>query len=377
MARKRRDPYRDEVIRPERILFILSGVMTPCWIALSAVFFPALLLEGVLVGVICTFIFALGGFAVVMGRHWAPKAVFQNEVTEITRPSVWNLEPPPYTMPEGSEQFPVGFPGDTTRILDQKAANAQAGVDEFGRVVPWGALRMGGWRIGKKERWDIEGKDGILLLIGNDKFIRCGENLIFPGDKILMRHEEVWEGALRQLQHLTGGWFIPYDPAFKLYRLSEPGEPWVRHYRESPDVKAHFLDRLGLPGLAKELVLELKRKGVRIADPDSQVSFDTLAETFGGWMERRGVSINRDAFGASTTAAAWATVRHLQSENTRLTTENAIATGHGTELQAQIRDRDRRDAMMYSGGEASTAAPSQIASRFDQMQGGRVRQEGR
>jgi hypothetical protein len=376
MAKKRRDPYRDEAIRPERILFIISGVMTPCWIALSLVFFPGLLLEGVLAGVILTVLFLGVGFVVVMGRHWAPKGVFQNEVVEITRPSVWNLEPPPYTMPENSAQYEADLPAETAKVLDEAATRAQAGVDEFGRVVPWGAIRIGGWRIGKKERWDMEGKDGILLLIGNDKFIRCGENLIFPGDKILMRHEEVWEGTLRQLQHLTG-WFIPYDPAFKLYRLSEPGEPWVRHYRESPDVKAHFLDRLGLPGLTKELILELKRRRVRVEDPDSQLSFDSLADALKGWVERRGMSVNRDAFGASTTAAAWAMVRRLQSENSRLDTELQIATGHGTELQALIRDKDRRDAMMYSGGEASTAAPSQIASRFDQMQGGRVRQEGR
>jgi hypothetical protein len=369
----KRDVYTDEVRRPERILFLVAGIATPAWIAISLAFFPDALLEGVLIGVIFTVLFLGIGFVVVMGRYWAPKAVFTNDVMELTNPQVIHLEPPPFMMPAGVEHTPVPFPEAITQKLDEAARTIRPGYNEFGQLVPWGAMRLGGWRIGKSEQWQMAGKDGILLLVGNAPFVECYENRIFPCGKVLVRHEEVDREILKQLKAATGGWFIPFDPAFKLYRTTEIDAAWANYFRRNGEVKANVLDEMDLNGLVEEMIAMAGRDGHQVDEPQDATSFEEFKGLLSKWLEKKGTAIDRDLYGPATAATAWALVRGLQARNSQLSVDLDIAQGHETDLRATLRGQDRREAMMYSGSRSATAQPQEVTDQLDNIQGYRSR----
>ena len=369
----KRDPYNDEITRPERILFIASGVATPAWIAISLTFWPGALLEGILVGVIFTVFFLGIGFVVVMGRYWAPKAVFTNEVIELTNPEIIHLEAPSFVMPDGAEGTSAPVSEEMKKKLDSLAKNIQPGQNEFGQVVPWGAMRQGGWRIGKGEKWEMEGKDGILLLVGVYPCVEGFENRIFVADRMLIRHEEVDPDILQQLKRATKGWFIPFDPAFKLYVLTGTDPAWYRFFRESPEVKAAVLDKLGIYGLARELAASVRRNGVRVATDGDEASFSELAEALKAYLAKKGVGIEPETYGPATAASIWSLFRGAQAMVSRQSVELDIAHGQITELRSALRGQDRRDAMLYSGGQSTTTPAREVRGSLDNIQGSRSR----
>ncbi len=380
----KREPYNDEVRRPERILMILAVVSTPMWVTICLVFWPdatnsiPVWEDGLIIGLILACLFTVATAVVVLGRYYAPKAVFTNEVCELTTPEIMHLEAPPYVMPEGVQSPNVPLPEEMRKELDTLAKNVRPGVNEFGQLVPWGAVRVGGWRLGQGDRWETEGRDGILLLVGNDQSVEGFENRIFTADKVLVRHEEVHPNILLQLKKLTKGWFVPYDPHSKLYRLTGTDPSWAKYYRKNPDVKINVLDELGIYGLARELKQAIFRNGGRIKEPNSEAEFSELTTALTQWLDKRGISMDRERSGPATAAYAWSLYRGAQADANRTRIDLQIAQGQITELRASLRHEDQRLGSIYSGGGKSPTTPSRaLSGSLEDTQGYRMSAEDR
>lgn len=383
MAKKER--YYDEVRRPERLMVVVAAVAAPVWIAIAEAFFPNAVVGtpawavGGILGLLTVFVAVGLAAVVVMGRYRAPKAIFVNEVTELTVPEIYRLEPPPYMMPGRVPDDAQGLPQDVSEQLDEEARKARPSYNEQGQLVPWGAIRLGGWRLGKSDRWEQEGKDGILLLVGeDDKMVECFENRIFLAPRVLVRHEEIWIGTLTQLKIATDGWFIPFDESCKLYRLGEMAPEWAAACRKSQEVRSVVLDELGLPGLVRELASGLRREGIAVG-PAQQVSFDALAEFCQGWLEKRGVDIRQEKYGPATAAYVWSLYRGLQHRNLQLETDLQVARGESSDLGASLRGRAQQEAALYArGGGMNLTRPTRtLRGAIEDTQGYSMADESR
>lgn len=375
-----RDPYTDEVIRPERALLLIAVALFVGVSITVAIFYPSAVSEvpdwefGLIAGLVLFVIFVGFAAVVVMGRYYAPKAGGPNKQYECTTPEVIHLEPPPYTIPEGQMSSDPSVSEEVRTTLDSRAGAVRPGVNEFGEYVPWGAMRLGGWRIGKSDRWETAGKDGFLLLIGRDDYpIEGYENRWFTSDPVLVRHEEVHPNVLVQLKKMSGGDFIPYKTP--LFRLPAVDPVWVEHYRKSNVALSVVLDRLGIPGLAAELAQSLRRSGVAIGDPaEVAKALEPVAKRY---LDLKGANIERLRFDMATAPYAWSLYRGAQAEASRNGVDLRIAQGHITELRAALRGDDLRQMRVMTGsGYSATRSPRQQSGALEDVAGYRMRDEG-
>lgn len=380
----RRDPYSQETIRPERYI-LLAGFAALVFItSITIAFWPSATETigdwevGFLIGIATLVAFIGLSAVIVLGRYHAPKLGTVNRIYELTRPEIINLEPPPYSLPDNEPAPATGLPKEVQDELELSAKNIRPGMNELGQLIPWGAVRIGGWRLGKGETWESEGKDGFLLLVGADQMIEGYENRWLTCDIVLVRHDQVHPDTLAHLAKATrdsSNPFIPYRSP--LYRTTPTSPEWTAFYRKNPEVRANVLDELGLYGLARELIEIIKRNGVEVSGPSGEAEFRALTGAMDKYLQRKGVSIEQARIGPATAASVWSLFRGAQSEASRLRVENMILGGQVVELRAQLRREDQRYINVYRGGGGSPMRnPPEITGQMESIPGYRMRDEG-
>lgn len=355
--------YGDDVHKPERTVLLVGLGFAICIVVFALVFWPGAVSEvgdSWLAGLIgfCIFMaFVALSAVIVMGRYGAPKATFVDGQNECTTPEIIPLEAPPRMMPFGEGPYIPGMPEELQDQLNEDARKARSTVNEFGQRVPWGAVRLGGFRLGKSDRWEIAGRDGFVVLVGEDDMPVEGiENRIWMKSKRLVHHEEIYQPALEQLHRLSGGDFVPY--VTPLYVLTGLDARWAAALRRSREVRALFLDELGLPGLVRELRAEAKRQGVSLTGPDG-LSDSKLAELMDTWLKMKGTDIQREVAGAATAPYVWQLYRGAEAHATRLEADQTISEGHITELRASRRAEDHRAYNVARGSTFDMLRPTQ------------------